>query len=151
MAVTVAGCSQHATEPTPTPNALDLVQSTAKEEPKRVMGLAADGPVPTPTPDTRDEVARAEDYYGIPRGILNAIAVWESSSGANACGYNEWGYASCAVTFSSRSEGIWTVAATLANYGGDTAWKLCVWNAGPDGCLRGLADGYVARVLAEMP
>lgn len=139
--MTVACGGQSQAEPTP----------IQYRTPLHVSGLATDGtviPAVIETPDTREEVTRAEDYYGLQRGLLNAIAVLESSGGVNACGFNDWGYASCAVTFASRSEGIWTVAATLASYGGDTAWKLCVWNAGPTGCREGRADLYVAQGLA---
>ncbi|MBM3940455.1 MAG: hypothetical protein FJ318_06135 [SAR202 cluster bacterium] len=92
----------------------------------------------------------AEARHGLPRGLLAAIAVWESSGGRHACGANWWGYASCGVEFASIEGGAEIVARTLAGYGVDTWTALCWYNAGPSGCRAGLGHAYADRVLATM-
>lgn len=90
------------------------------------------------------------DRYGLDWRLLPVITVKESGAGIQACGFNATGYASCAVDFGSWEAGLETSAATLASYGGDSAWQACVWNMGPDGCRRGWAADYVAATLALM-
>lgn len=71
--------------------------------------------------------------YGLPEFIIPLITRLESSGGAAACGFNAWGYDSCHSGFSSWEEGIETVGATLASYGGDWQTDLCIWVSG-HGC-----------------
>ncbi len=88
------------------------------------------------------------DELGLDYRLLPVITVMESSAGLHACGFNVTGYGSCrGRVFESFAEGLRVSAATLAGYGGDTAWKLCVWNQGATGCAAGLADNYVAQAL----
>lgn len=89
----------------------------------------------------------AADRHGLDWRLLPVIAVLESQAGREACGYNPFGYASCAVTFGSWAEAVERAAATLASYGAGIDWQLCVWNQGHGGCGAGLADGYVASGL----
>lgn len=86
----------------------------------------------------------ASDGAGIDWRLLPVIAVLESQAGAQACGFNPFGYASCRVMFGSWEEAIARSASTLAGYGGGVEWQLCMWNQGARGCEAGLAAGYVA-------
>lgn len=89
----------------------------------------------------------AEERHGLPPGIIAALAVWESSGGKNACGFNITGWGNCELRpFASYEEGIEVTAATLAGYGAqDTMGKLCTWRWGsPAPCA------YGARGIATM-
>lgn len=91
-----------------------------------------------------------EAAHGLPRGIIAAMAVWESSGGVNRCGHNLTGYASCGVTFSSFEEGIEVTARTLAGYAPvDARTKLCIWVSGQP-CTTAHGRAYADRVIATM-
>ncbi len=91
-----------------------------------------------------------EAAYGLPRGIIAAMAIWESSGGVNRCDYNLTGYASCTVSFSSFEEGIEVTASTLAGYWPeDTRRKLCIWVSGQP-CTTAHGRAYADRVIATM-
>lgn len=92
----------------------------------------------------------AADRHDIDWRLLPVIAILESGAGRHACGYNPFGYASCRVTFSSWEEAIEVSARTLASYGGDNSWRLCVWVAGPTGCRQGGGAGYTQNGLRLM-
>ena len=85
------------------------------------------------------------DKYGIDFRALPVISILESGAGAQVCGYNATGYASCGTTFNSWEENYEVTARTLASYGGDFWWQLCVWNQGATGCRDGFAEGYLEK------
>lgn len=89
----------------------------------------------------------AEARHGLQPGLLSIIAINESGAGAQACGFNAWGYASCGVTFDSYAEAIERVAVTLQSYGADTPTMLCIWVSG-HGCTNEHAIHYRDTALA---
>lgn len=76
-------------------------------------------------------IHKYEDMYNIPRGIIAAMTIWESSGGVAACGYNLTGWRSCnGRRFVSWEDGIETTASELSSYDGDLVRKLCTWVGG---------------------
>lgn len=141
--------------PSPVAELPTEVPTAVPSEPQPTVTAASAAPViPLPSPQQDrvvdqllPEMHRAEDSYGLPRGVLAAIAIWESGGGSQACGYNLWGYAGCAETFTSYTEGIQKSAALLASLPGDLMRRLCTWVAGgggPSPC------SYGQRVIATM-
>lgn len=95
----------------------------------------------------------AEQRYGLTPGILYAIAVVESSDGQQACGFNAWGWESCAVTFGSWQDGIDTVAQALsaAPYAGlPVRTQLCIYESGRP-CTTAAGAAYADRAMALLP
>lgn len=92
------------------------------------------------------------DEYAIDYRLLVAISIWESTGGDAACGFNAWGYRSCAVTFSSWEEGARTCADLLVRLGAreDYAYALRVWVAGGGGANTEHAWAYMSRVQGTM-
>lgn len=81
--------------------------------------------------------------YRIRPSFLAAMALLESTGGLHACGWNFWGYASCAVRFESFDEGVNRVAQTLAGYVGTERDAASVWRTGG----RGDESGYPEKLL----
>lgn len=99
------------------------------------------------------EMVAAADRYGIDWRIIPVISVLESSGGRNACGYNAWGVASCAIDYGSWEEGIDDVARRLseAPYAGlTTRQQFSEWQSGQP-CLTdsGIRYGDLAMQLAQ--
>lgn len=107
--------------------------------------------VGTPLSGQGAAMAGAAARHGIDWRMLPAISLYESTWGRNACGFNPYGWGSCRLdNFGSWEEAHEVAASTLASYGGDDFWKLCVWNQGATGCRNGLGHDYAGKVLAEM-
>lgn len=81
--------------------------------------------------------------YRIRPSFLAAMALLESTGGLHACGWNFWGYASCAVRFESFDEAVHRVAKTLAGYVGTERDAASVWRTGG----RGDDSGYPEKLL----
>lgn len=90
-----------------------------------------------------DLLVDAGSTYGIRPSFLAAVALFESTAGLHACGWNYWGYASCAVTFTGFDEGVHTVAKTLAGYVGSERDAASIWRTGG----RGDDSGYPEKLL----
>lgn len=121
---------------------------------------------PTPVPDDRADRVRAyygslplaavadamvaeADRAGIDWRLPVVIGMLESTGGKFACGFNAWGYASCAVSFVSFEMGVRTVAETLAEspYAGQSIPRqLCFWNSGG----ASWCEPYVAQAIVEL-
>lgn len=59
-------------------------------------------------------IVTTADQYGTDPFLVVAISGQESTFGTYRCGYNAWGYASCAVRFSSWEDGITRVSKLLS-------------------------------------
>lgn len=96
-----------------------------------------------------DMLVDVANDYAIDYRILPAISIWESSGGDQACGYNAWGYASCAQTFSSWEEGARMCADLLVRLGAreNVEYALRVWVAGAGGAYSDHATSYATRVM----
>lgn len=84
----------------------------------------------------------AGNAYGIRPSFLAAVALFESTGGLHACGFNYWGYASCAVRFASFDEAVHKVAETFAGYVGTERDAASIWHTGG----RDDASGYPERI-----
>lgn len=116
------------------------------------------GPVAPIDPDWRTlaeygpEMAAAEAKYGLPAGLVWAVAWRETNGGKHACGtYNAWGWNSCKrePSFVSWEDGIGAVAARLAELINEVGLEgaLSTWVSG------NARDGqwYAAEVIALLP
>ena len=134
--------------PSPTPKAF-AVSAAVENRPVRVIIPDA------PLSDYHPLMNQVEDQYGLPRGILWAISIIESTGGLYACGgYNAWGWGNCEhePSFSSWEEAIQTVAERFAYWvarRGSVDDALCTWQSGRT-CAES-DNGYRWRVLAQIP
>lgn len=93
-----------------------------------------------------DDLISAADFHSTDPYFIVALSILESSGGIHSCGYNWFGYASCAVSFEDFSSAVFAVAKTLRSYEnrGITSvyGKASVWRTG------GLNDtsGYPAKI-----
>lgn len=147
--------AETAEDPTPVPQAARPVSPTSRAltHEQRVEGARAilSSPV-RPLEPFAEMLVTVAEQYGIDYRLLPAISIWESGGGAQACGFNAWGYLSCAVTFASWEEGAAACAQLLVDLGAreNIDYALRQWVAGANNAWTERASSYVARVTATL-
>lgn len=113
-------------------------------------------PIPlTPLADYKHLMTQAEQHYGLPHGIIWALAMKESGGGVHTCGYNFAGWNNCeGDDFTSWEMAIDVIAGGFAGWyakTGNLDDALCIWQSGKWCAEKGGDNGYKERVKAFMP
>lgn len=81
--------------------------------------------------DYVSNLVRISNRHGVDPYLITAISILESSGGLRACGFNWWGYASCAVRFSEFNVAVDRVAQTISGYGTSDPYVIAsIWRTG---------------------